>query len=176
MRKYIALLRGINVGGKNVLTMKDLVALLESMGAREVKTYIQSGNAVFTSVSALGDDWCNELTRRIAEGKGFTPQIMLLGKQDLDRAIRNNPYPAQDGKVLHCYFLAGPADQSALQEIERITAQSERVHLHEGVLYLFTPQGFGKSKLAARVEKLLGVPATARNWNTVMKLAQLSDE
>lgn len=176
MKKYIALLRGINVGGKNLLPMQDLVAMLQSMGAFEISTYIQSGNVLFTASIANADDWCQNLAQKIQAEKGFTPPLLLLNKTDFDKAIAANPFPEENGKILHCFFLAQEPARNCLQKLARIKSDSERIDLLGRVLYLYTPDGFGRSKLAARAEKILGVPATARNWNTVVKLAQLGDE
>lgn len=175
MQKYIALLRGINVGGKNLLPMQDLVTMLRTMGALEISTYIQSGNALFTAAIANSDDWCQRLAEKIHAEKGFTPPLLLLSKTDFDKAIAKNPFPVSDGKLLHCFFLARAPEHKSLQELALVKSDSEQIHLQERVLYLYTPDGFGRSKLAARAEKILGVPATARNWNTVVKLAQLGD-
>ena len=175
MDKYIALLRGINVGGKNILPMKELVSILESMGARDVRTYIQSGNVVFTSAIAHRLQFCEKLADKIQLLKGFAPQLFLLGKADLDRAIELNPFPVEDGKNLHCFFLAQEVERSSLEELAKIRIDSELFHLEEQVFYLYAPEGIGRSKLAARVEKILGVATTARNWNTLVKLTQLSD-
>lgn len=176
MRKYIALLRGINVGGKNLLPMQDLVAMLQSMGALEIGTYIQSGNVLFTAAIADAEDWCQNLAQKIQAEKGFTPPLLLLSKADFDKAITENPFPVEDGKILHCFFLAQEPARDCLQELVRIKSDSEQIELLDRVLYLYTPDGFGRSKLAARAEKILGVAATARNWNTIVKLAQLGDE
>lgn len=175
MQKYILLLRGINVGGKNMLPMKDLVVMLEAMGAVQVNTYIQSGNVVFASATELKQDWCHKFAKLIQEQKGFTPQLFLLQKQDIDKAIANNPFPVEDGKKLHCYFLAQGPRHDTLQDIARIRAASEQTLLKDHLFYLYAPEGIGRSKLAAKVENILRVPSTARNWNTVLKLAQLSD-
>ena len=175
MDKYIALLRGINVGGKNILPMKELVSIIESMGARDVSTYIQSGNVVFTSAIAQRQDWCEKLTQKVQELKGFSPQLLLLSKADLKRAIDNNPFPVDDPKSIHFFFLAQDPEKDKLVELAKIKTDSEQYHLKERIFYLYAPDGFGRSKLAARVEKILGVPTTARNWNTIFKLAQLSD-
>lgn len=175
MDKYIALLRGINVGGKNILPMKELVPIIESMGARDVSTYIQSGNVVFTSAIAQREHWCEKLTQKVQELKGFSPQLLLLSKADLNRAIENNPFPVDDPKSLHFFFLAQDPVRDKLVELEKIKVDTERYHLKERIFYLYTPDGFGRSKLAERVEKILGVPTTARNWNSIVKLAQLSE-
>ena len=175
MERYIALLRGINVGGKNLLPMKELVSLLQSMGARDVITYIQSGNVVFQSVIAQRQDWCERLTQNILEVKGFAPQLILLSKTELDRAIEHNPFPIGDGKSLHFFFLAKEPEQDSLMKLASVKTENEQYLLNEQIFYLYTPDGFGRSKLATRVEKLLGVHTTARNWNTIVKLVQLSD-
>tara|TARA_R110001606_G_scaffold144879_3_gene284227 strand:- start:190 stop:720 length:531 start_codon:yes stop_codon:yes gene_type:complete len=174
MDKYIALLRGINVGGKNILPMKELVSIFQSLGASDVSTYIQSGNVVFTSAIAQRKGWCEKLTQKVQELKGFSPQLLLLTKIDLERAIDSNPFPVEDAKSLHFFFLAQEPAKDKLIELAKIEADTEQYHLKERIFYLYTPAGFGRSKLASRVEKILAVPTTARNWNTILKLAQLS--
>lgn len=104
MDRYIALLRGINVGGKNLLPMKELVTMLQSLGALEINTYIQSGNVLFTGTITDRDNWCQTLAQKIHAEKGFTPPLLLLSKADLDKAIAANPFPTEDGKLLHGGF------------------------------------------------------------------------
>ena len=175
MARYIALLRGINVGGKNTLPMRELVSILQSMGGRDVSTYIQSGNVVFQSEITHRLDWCEKLAQNILELKGFSPQLLLLSKTELDSAVEHNPFPKDDGKSLHFFFLAQEPEQDRLKELASKKTESEQYFLKEQVFYLYTPDGFGRSKLAASVEKMLGVHSTARNWNTIEKLVQLSD-
>lgn len=172
MRTWIALLRGINVGGKNKLPMRDLVATLEGAGCQEVETYIQSGNAVFRSEEADGSLLAEEIRAAIGERFGFEPRVLVLGAEHLERVLRSNPFPEAEPepKTLHVYFLAATPESPDLASLEEISAGRERFVLEGEALYLHAPDGLGRSRLAAKAERLLGVPATARNWRTVRKL------
>ncbi len=133
MKTCIALFRGINVGGNNLLPMKELRAVLEDLGMEDVRTYIQSGNAVF-------------------------------------RTTEDEP------KSLHVFFLESTPENPDLDGIETLKQESERYHLDGRVFYLHAPEGIGRSKLSARVERLVGVPVTARNWRTVSRIAEMAEE
>ncbi len=180
MKTYIALFRGINVGGKNVLPMKELVAMLEDIGARNVETYIQSGNAVFQS-EASAPALSNEISSTVERSRGFRPQVLVLGVEDLRKAIEANPFPEAESepKTLHLLFLASVPKAPDLEALDSIRAGRERFALEDGVFYLHAPDGIGRSRLAASAEKLLGVSSTGRNWRTVRKImvmAEQSDE
>lgn len=178
LKLYVALFRGINVGGRNRLPMKELVSLLEGFGCRNTKTYIQSGNVAFKRTSCDGV----ELERRIAgavERKfGFRPQVLILTRADIDRAVRENPYPEAEAepKSLHVGFLAAVPSKPDLRKLESIKKESERFHLNRKVFYLHAPEGIGRSKLAAATERCLGVPMTDRNWRTVCKIQEMVSE
>jgi uncharacterized protein (DUF1697 family) len=176
MNTYMALLRGINVGGKNSLPMKELVEIFTSHGFVNVKTYIQSGNVVFQSPGVAGDEVAESLAQAIERAKGFRPRILILDEGALLRAIENNPYPTDAGKALHFYFLDSAPEQPNMDRLETLKAPSEAFVLTGNVFYLYAPDGIGRSKLAPAVEAALGVPATARNWNTVAKLASMVAE
>src|SRR5262245_31665218 len=108
MKTYVALFRGINVGGKNALPMKELVAILEDLGARKVKTYIQSGNAVFVGKDKDNPELSNQIRNEIKKRRGFEPYVLLLELDDFARAIQQNPFreAETDPKALHAGFLA----------------------------------------------------------------------
>ena len=167
---YIALLRGINVGGHGRLPMEEFRQILGTCGARDPKTYIQSGNAVFR-----GEVSGRSLADAIETAKGFRPGVVVLSAQQLRQAIDANPYSdaIEAPKTLHFYFLSQATNIDA-DAINAIAAPDERWHLGGKVFYLHTPSGFGVSKLAARIERLLGVAVTARNWNTVAKLYEMA--
>ena len=175
MSTLIALLRGINVGGNNKLPMNELTALLEGMGLREVQTYIQSGNVVFRCELKSRAMLAAKIGAAIEAQHGFAPQVLLLEAAELRKAIADNPYPEAeaDPKSLHLFFLANAPQHPDLKSLEALKTGSERYKLAGRVLYLHTPEGVGRSKLAARAEKLLGVAASGRNWNTVCKLAEM---
>jgi uncharacterized protein (DUF1697 family) len=176
MTTYIALFRGINVGGKNVLPMQPLTAIFETLGASNVKTYIQSGNVVFQSGLEEISDLSNQIKTDVRDRYGFEPYIMMLSLSDLETAIQNNPFPAAESQPssLHLGFLACVPENPNLEKLESLKTDSERFCLVDQVFYLHLPDGMGRSKLAASSEKLLGAPMTARNWTTVLKLKDLA--
>jgi uncharacterized protein (DUF1697 family) len=176
MKTYIALFRGINVGGKNILPMNELVTVLENMGARNVKTYIQSGNAVFHSEETNASVLANKISAAIKKSYGFEPQVLLLELAEMERAVESNPFPQaqSEPKALHLYFLTAMPENPDFDTLESIKSNGERFALRDGVFYLHAPDGIGRSKLAARAEKLLGVSVTARNWRTVCKIMEMA--
>jgi uncharacterized protein (DUF1697 family) len=176
MPTYLALLRGINVGGKNKLPMATLVGLLEELGCRDVNTYIQSGNVVFRSKAGSTSRLEMSIAQAIDERCGFQPQVLVLTLDQLHRAIESNPFPQAEAepKSLHLFFLAAKPKQPDFAALDRLKRESERYKLDGTVFYLHAPDGIGKSKLAAAAERLLGVPTTARNWRTVGKIKALA--
>jgi len=176
MRIYIALFRGINVGGNNALAMKDLVAILQGLGSQDVQTYIQSGNAVFRSNTKNTMQLSRQISARIKQQRGFEPHVMLLELEDIERVIAKNPFPdaETDPKALHVGFLASAPEDPNLRALETLKRDTERYHLGERAFYLHAPEGVGRSKLAAKVEKLLGVPMTDRNWRTVCTIHEMA--
>ena len=178
MKTYVALFRGINVGGNNVLPMKNLVALLENIGSKNVKTYIQSGNAVFEHEEENSSLLSRRIRAMIKESHGFEPQLLLLKLEDIERAVGSNPFPEAESepKTLHLYFLASVPNNPELGVLESIKSDGERFALKDGVFYLHAPEGIGRSKLAANTEKALGVAATGRNWRSVCKVMAMAKE
>ncbi|MFQ5629997.1 MAG: DUF1697 domain-containing protein [bacterium] len=176
MKTYIALFRGINVGGKNIIRMQDLIALLENLGSRNVKTYIQSGNAVFQNEIENVPELSNGIRAAIKKRYGFEPHILLLNLAEIEQAIASNPFSEAESepKTLHIYFLSSVPSEPDLDLLENAKQPHERFHLLEKLFYLHAPNGIGRSKLAARVEKALGVPVTARNWRTVRKIVEMA--
>jgi uncharacterized protein (DUF1697 family) len=178
MHTYIALFRGINVGGKTTLPMKELSAIFERLGASHVRTYIRSGNVAFQS--ALKD--ISALTQKVGvaikEQYGFEPYILVMGLSDIEAAIKNNPFPEAESVPgsLHFGFLAFAPENPNLERLESLKKDSERFCLIGSVFYLHAPEGIGRSKLAASSEKLLGVPMSDRNWNTVCKLKEMATQ
>lgn len=178
MKTYIALFRGINIGGHNLLPMKDLIPLLERLGLRNVRTYIQSGNAVFQSTAQDASRLAKRISAEIKKARGFEPQVLLLEPKDLKKAIAANPYPeaGPDPKSLHILFLLSAPAAPDLTKLEQLKATSERFKLTGRLFYLHAPAGVGRSRLAANAERLLGVPVTGRNWRTVQELLALAKE
>lgn len=176
MNTYIALFRGINVGGKNILPMKGLVEILDDMGCEDIKTYIQSGNVVFRIKQENQKKIAEEISQKILGNFDFEPKVLLLELADLHAAIDNNPFETKDGKALHFFFLASHPEAPDLEQLVAVKSNSEEFKLVRNIFYLYAPDGIGRSKLAAKVEHCLGVPVTARNWNTISKLISIVDK
>jgi uncharacterized protein (DUF1697 family) len=176
MTIWIALLRGINVGGKNLLPMQDLRAVLEEIGLTQVRTYIQSGNCVFGSEQTDPRALEQAIAAAIEQRFGFRPETLVMRVESLAAALAANPYSdgANDPKTVHFSFLAAPASNADLSALESLRASTERFHLTDAVFYLHAPDGIGRSRLAAQVERHLGVAATGRNLRSVMKIAELA--
>ncbi len=178
METYIALFRGINVGGTGLLPMKELAVILQGLGCRDVRTYIQSGNAVFASAQQDADRLAGAIAAEINLRRGFEPHILLLPRAEFEQAIAATPFPEgeKEPQTLHLGFLISVPQKPDLPAIEKLRAASERCQLIGRVFYLHAPEGIGRSKLAAASEKLLGVAMTDRNWRTVQALAAMARE
>jgi uncharacterized protein (DUF1697 family) len=178
MQTYVALLRAINVLGKNSLAMKELIAILEGVGCREVATYIQSGNAVFRKKDCEPAKLAGKITAAVEAKRGFRPHVLVLQAKALKQAAAKNPFPEgdDDHRSLHLFFLDAKPEKAKVAALAPLLAKSERFKLDGTVLYFHAPDGFGKSKFAAGVERKLGVPMTARNWRTVSKLVEMAEK
>ena len=177
MTIYIALLRGINVGGHHKLKMADLKALLETMGLQKVKTYIQSGNVLFESnedMKQLG----GRLEDEISKTFGFPVPVILRSAEEYEKTIQTCPYPIgslNEGESVHLAFLeAEPADEG-VAKLQAYQTDMDEFSIMGKDVYLFFRHSFRDSKLAAQLPKL-GVSATVRNWKTVTKLAEMVKE
>jgi uncharacterized protein (DUF1697 family) len=172
---YIALFRGINVGSHRKLPMSDLRAILEKCGCADVRTYIQSGNAI---LCAAGEPkaLAKKISGSIAVKFGFEPRVLLLTLRELERAAAANPFAKveKDPTRMHLFFLAEEPARPDLKGLEALKTGTEKFALKGRVFYMHTPDGFGVSKLATKAEQLLGVDATARNWRTVTTLLEMT--
>jgi uncharacterized protein (DUF1697 family) len=167
METWIALLRGINVGGKHIVPMKELVKLLEENGFSNVETYIQSGNVVFKRSARPKD----EIGRLIEKKFGFKPSVFILSTADLKKAVTNNPFQSNKGKTIHFFFLKEVPVSINYELLDTLKSESEEYKLIEKVFYLYAPDGIGRSKLVEKIGKAFpNVTITARNLNTINKL------
>ncbi len=175
MHTLIALFRGINVGGRNRLPMKELASLMQPLGCTDVRTVIQSGNVVFATGRTDSEALRAELVEAIRQAKGFAPAVMLLPEGDFQAVLQANPFPeaVEDPSRLQVGFLSEPPTAPDLQAMEAARSPTERFEVVGPAFYLHAPDGIGRSKLAARAEAWLGVPMTVRNWKTLGKVAAL---
>jgi uncharacterized protein (DUF1697 family) len=184
---HVALLRGVNVGGRNKVAMADLREVVTGLGHTDVATYIQSGNVVFTSVDADTTTLAAALERAIAKNLGVRPKVVVLSRQELAQVVADNPYPDETNpKSLHAVFRneeMGPEDVAAVaaaQQRAREKGSRDEAQVVGRTLFLRTPDGIGRSELAAQLARTGGArtddaAGTARNWATVCKLLALCD-
>ncbi|PWI41316.1 DUF1697 domain-containing protein [Streptomyces sp. ICBB 8177] len=178
MTTYVALLRGINLGANNRLPMARLREMLTAMDASGVRTLLQSGNAVFEHAGTDPDALAAVLTARLADEAGLTVPCVVRELADLERVVRDNPFADTDFNPaqLVVVFLSGAPDTARLNDIDPDRFAPDEFRVGEREIYVHCPTGLARSKLPiALSDKRLGVIATARNWNTVTKLALMTD-
>jgi uncharacterized protein (DUF1697 family) len=184
MPTYLALLRGINLGGRNKVAMADLRQLAESLGHADVATYIQSGNLMFSSPETDIGALAEALEQGIAQQLGVQAPVVLLSRDELARAVADNPFPDEpDPRRVHAVFRRDDRSPEALAAIDAIQQKSrdagstDEVVIAGRTMYLHTPDGFGRSDLAAKLfASRTQAAGTARNWATVTKLMALLDQ
>jgi uncharacterized protein (DUF1697 family) len=177
MTVMVALLRGVNVGGKGRLAMAGLRAAAEACGYENVRTYIQSGNLVFVSPSASTQAVAERLRETIADMTQVQPEVIVRTRHELAAVVEQNPYArrGEDAAHLHVVF-AGGEEEASLGSIDLAPYAPEEAVPIGRQLYLFLPTGMGRSKLAADLARQTGPSGTTRNWRTVNKLLEMADE
>ena len=171
---YIVLFRG--VGGKTQLPVQPLREALSDAGFEKVATYINSGNALVQSALPR-HDVLSQIADVCESQFGFRKEIFALTSTQWAELIENNPFPQAlaTPTYLHAAVLADEPDGEKLEKLMSYAVEGENVSVVNRVAYLYTPHGFGTSKLAAKFDKSIGVSNTARNWNSVLKLMQLAN-
>lgn len=175
-RTHIALLRGINVSGTNKLPMTQLISIATAIGLEDCHTYIQSGNLVFKADDLEGV--AERLGDVIEIEAGFRPPVILRSFAEWKEMIAHCPYMAEAGadpKSVHVFLPGETPDEARVDDLTSRDFGSDRWHLGDSVVYLHLPNGFGRSKLATSIERILKVPMTARNWQTVLAIEALAD-
>jgi uncharacterized protein (DUF1697 family) len=173
----IVFLRGLNVGRSRRIGMDAVRAALEEAGFREVRTYLQSGNAV--ALPPPGPDHhalAASIETRLTRVVGSDVGVLVLTPVELAACIAANPFPdaASEPRTLHAFFLNDRPSEDAVRRLADLARDGERVAVSGRVLYLHAPAGIGRSRLAGNVERSLGVAATARNWRTVTTVLALA--
>lgn len=175
MTAYGALLRGVNLGNTNKVSMSDLRALFIDLGHTDAATYLQSGNVVFTSTGRDAAKLTRDIGARLRNDLSLDVQVLLRSHDELARVVAANPYQAResDHTRLLVTFLAQPAADPGRLEVP--TGETGVFSIVDREVYLHVPDGYGRSKLTnAYIERRLGVPATTRNWKTVGKLCEMT--
>ena len=192
MATHVALLRGINVGGRNKVPMADLREVVASLGHTGVTTYIQSGNVLFTTDERDTGKLASDLEAAITGSFGLKSSVVVLARQDLAGILDRNPYPNEPNpKLVHVVFLNAEPPQDLLARIAAAESTAaakgsrDTVRAVGRALFLHTPDGYGTSELAQALFRIISAPveqkklqlaATARNWATATKLLSLCEE
>lgn len=177
MTSYVALLRGINVGGNKMVAMAALRAMLEELGFEDAETLLQSGNAVFRAQSKSAAALERQLEAETQRRLGVAAEYHVRTAKELHAVIAANPLPAQaasDPSHFVVIFHKAPIAAAAVRAAQAAISGPEILRADGRHLYMFFPEGMGRSKAPAEVGKVLRVHGTARNWNTVRKLADLA--
>ncbi|HEU4543688.1 MAG TPA: DUF1697 domain-containing protein [Jiangellaceae bacterium] len=183
MPTHVALLRGINLGGRNKVAMADLRSVMSALGHTDVSTYIQSGNVVFTAAETPVRP--ADIERAIASELSVSPAVVVLTRDELAQIARDNPYPDEPNpRAVHAVFLTSEASADtadaladALKRVDG-TGSRDTAQLIGSTIYLHTPDGFGRSKLAGLIVQSTRpeMTGTARNWATVTKLLAMLED
>ena len=174
----VALLRGVNVGGKNPLPMKELAAIFVAAGCTNVRTYIQSGNVVCGAGPTIAKKLPALITREIEAHAGHRLPIVMRSAAELREAVNSNPYLTEGAETsaLHLGFLADVPHPSRVAALDPKRSPPDRFHVHGREIYFHLPTGIGKSKLtSAYFDSKLATTLTVRNWRTVLMLLEMSE-
>ena len=180
MKTHLALLRGINVSGHNMIKMDALKTMLETMGFQNVQTYIQSGNVFVTTEEENAAKVGFLITQEIFKTFGYDVPVIVVAKEDLQSCLKNNPFLKEvnaDTKKLYAAFLSKELTSHALNDLKISQFKPDEASIDTSRIYIKYAVGAGKTRLDQRyIEKKLNVFATIRNWNTVSKLLDMFDE
>jgi uncharacterized protein (DUF1697 family) len=174
---HVALLRGINVGGKRILPMKSLAAIFSDAGCRNVETYIQSGNVVFHAGPALARRVPAVIAAGISRRFGFDVPVIARTADDLRRAVRDNPFLRAGAEIekLHVVFLADRPAAARVARLDPDRSPTDRFEPRGREIYLHCPHGLGRSRLTNDYfDRTLATIGTVRNWKTVLRLLEMT--
>lgn len=177
MTRFLSLFRGINVGGRQVVRMDELKSLHEALGLRDVATYIQSGNVVFSGDDVESATLAKQIEDAFSQKFGFRSQVMVRSSAELEELIANNPFqnqPEKEPKWVLALFLASRLERTALEDLQKAYSGPEEYYLFGQELFVYYTDGVGRSKLTLPlIEKKLKTAGTGRNWNTVLQLQKM---
>lgn len=180
MPVVISLLRGVNLGGQKILKMDALRALYESLKFEDVATFIQSGNVVFRTNERDLSKICKRIGDGIEKSYGFRPEVILRTTEEMRGVIARNPFAKRQGiepgKLL-VWFLPATPDAEARKKLLTVKIQQEELRLEERELYIYFPDGQGRSKLSLpAIDRALKMLGSGRNWNSVQKLMEMAEK
>jgi len=177
MKKFVALLRGINVSGQKQIKMPDLKTLSEDLGFTKVQTYIQSGNVIFSAKEKSSKRLEDKTSSAIKSKFGFDVPVIVVTPEEIEYVIQNNPFlkKEKESERLYVTFLSENPLAENMKKLSAVNYSPEEYIIDGRYVYLFVPNGYGKAKLNNNLlENKLKVFGTTRNWKTVNKLFELS--
>lgn len=180
MPAYIAMLRGINVGGQKPVRMEQLRESCSALGFRSIETYVQSGNIVFLEAEKSPSNLSKSISEAILGDFGFRAPVLVKTSKEMGEVIIRNPFLKETGidpSKLHVTFLSEVASKEALKGLERFATKPDRFYVGRQEIYLYCPGGYGKTKLSnTAFEKALSIRTTTRNWKTVGALFEMASK
>ena len=180
MTTYISILRGINVSGQKIIKMDALRKVYENIGLKNVTSYVQSGNVVFTATTIDANKLELMISAEIKKGFGFDVPVIVLPVAKLKEVIENNPFLKdrnKDTSFVYVTFLASKPDPYNAQTVEDKKGTGEEIFFTDNAVYVYCPGGYGRTKLTNNfIEKKLNVGATTRNWKTTNELLKIAHQ
>jgi uncharacterized protein (DUF1697 family) len=178
MLTYIAMFRGINVSGHNIIKMEQLRASFVTLGYSNIKTYVQSGNVVFETTNDSAANLSKKIEQKIIRDFGFSVRVFLMTSKKMEETVKRCPFlkaPNIDHSKLHVTFLSDDPPETALEQLQPLAVKPEQLRIVGREVYLYCPNGYGRTKLSnTAIETKLSVGATTRNWNTVNTLLTMT--
>jgi uncharacterized protein (DUF1697 family) len=172
-RRYVCLLRGINLGARNRVPMSRLRQICEAEGCEEVQTYIASGNVVLTSSlspAIIG----RRLERAIETEFRINIKVAVFTEAQLTAVVKNNPFPDAEPGTVHVAFAAQPITKAQIERLRRLHLPPEELGVRGRHIYFHLPNGYGRARLPTEIDRVVGKATTVRNWRTVLALNEMA--
>ncbi|HXB43448.1 MAG TPA: DUF1697 domain-containing protein [Puia sp.] len=180
MTTYISILRGINVSGHKIIKMEALKQMYDSLGFKNVRTYIQSGNVIFQYKTTQTQNLANKIYKKVIEQFTFEVPVIVMEKEELKNIVDNNPFvgdQSKDTAYLHVTFLSGLPAKIHVEMLKAGHYTTEDFSISGKAIYLYCPNGYGNAKLNNNfLESRLKVTATTRNFKTTMELLSMAEQ
>ena len=174
--RYVALIRGINVGGNSIIKMDKLKSLFESAGLTDIVTYIQSGNVLFSTIQSDRSEISKEIEEKLVPLTSKLVKVFVFSQPDLQKAANNNPFACKNGNgelVCHLMFMSDEPEAAKIEALTRLQGEEYRFHVTGNVLYYSYLKQYAGNRQTINFEKILGVTGTSRTWKVVDKLIEL---
>lgn len=177
MAQFVALLRGINVGGNRLIKMEDLKQMFTNMKFKNISTYIQSGNILFDAKETDGDAIRDKIEKGLLKALGYSVDIYVRSADEMQAIVEYDAFKrmkAGEEAKLNVSFLSGTPEKAAIKEFEKLSTETDTLHIHKTELFVVSYRGWGDNlNTDVLLKKHLSLKATTRNWNTTQKIYAL---